>query len=37
LTLQFISWDLEFRGNSSFLFNFNDVDFARPTNYGLVE
>jgi hypothetical protein len=37
LTLQFISWDLEFRGNSSFLFNFNDVDFARPTNYGLIE
>jgi hypothetical protein len=37
LTLQFISWDLEFRGNSSFIFNFNDADFARPTNYGLVE
>jgi hypothetical protein len=37
LTLQFISWDLEFRGNSSFVFNFNDDDFARPTNYGLIE
>jgi Putative Flp pilus-assembly TadE/G-like len=37
LTLQFISWDLEFRGNSSFVFNFNDEDFARPTNYGLIE
>ena len=37
LTLQFISWDLEFRGNSSFMFNFNDEDFARPTNYGLIE
>ena len=37
LTLQFISWDLEFRGNSSFVFNFNDADFARPTNYGLIE
>jgi hypothetical protein len=37
LTLQFISWDLEFRGNSSFIFNFNDADFARPTNYGLIE
>jgi len=37
LTLQFISWDLEFRGNSSFVFNFNNQDFARPTNYGLIE
>jgi Putative Flp pilus-assembly TadE/G-like len=37
LTLQFISWDLEFRGNASFYFYFRDEDFARPTNYGLVE
>ncbi|MGH2454660.1 MAG: pilus assembly protein TadG-related protein [Candidatus Limnocylindria bacterium] len=37
LTLQFISWDLEFRGNSSFTFYFRDEDFARPTSYGLVE
>ncbi len=36
LTLQFISWDLEFRGNSSFTFYFRDTDFARPTHYGLV-
>lgn len=36
LTLQFISWDLEFRGNSSFTFYFRDADFARPTHYGLV-
>lgn len=37
LTLQFISWDLEFRGNSSFTFFFNDDEFARPLDYGLVE
>lgn len=36
LTLQFISWDLEFRGNSNFTFYFRDTDFARPTHYGLV-
>ncbi|MCV0402534.1 MAG: hypothetical protein K5924_02360 [Chloroflexi bacterium] len=36
LTLQFISWNLEFRGNSSFTFYFRDADFARPTHYGLV-
>lgn len=37
LTLQFISWDIDFRGNSNFTFYFRDEDFARPTNYGLVE
>jgi Flp pilus assembly protein TadG len=37
LTLQFISWDLEFHGNSAFHFFFQDQDFARPTDYGLVE
>jgi hypothetical protein len=37
LTLQFISWDLEFRGNSAFTFFFNDEEFARPLDYGLVE
>jgi hypothetical protein len=37
LTLQFITWDLELRGNSAFYFYFRDADFARPTNYGLVE
>ena len=37
LTLQFISWDLEFRGNSAFTFYFNDDEFARPLDYGLVE
>ena len=37
LTLQFISWDLAFQGNSSFHFFYVDNDFARPTNYGLLE
>jgi hypothetical protein len=37
LTLQFISWDLEFRGNSTFTFYFNDAEFVRPIDYGLVE
>ena len=37
LTLQFISWDLEFRGNSAFTFYFNDDEFVRPLDYGLVE
>ena len=37
LTLQFISWDLELRGNSAFTFFFNDEEFARPLDYGLVE
>jgi len=37
LTLQFISWDIEFRGNSAFTFYFNDDEFARPLDYGLVE
>jgi hypothetical protein len=37
LTLQFISWDLELRGNSAFTFYFNDDEFVRPLVYGLVE
>jgi Putative Flp pilus-assembly TadE/G-like len=37
LTLQFISWDLEFRGNSAFTFWFSDEEFARPWDYGLIE
>lgn len=37
LTLQFICWDLEFRGNSAFTFYFSDDEFARPLDYGLVE
>ena len=37
LTLQFISWDLELSGNSSFHFRYNQNEFARPLDYGLVE
>jgi Flp pilus assembly protein TadG len=37
LTLQFIAWDLEMSGNSTFVFNYNDLDFARPKDYGLVK
>ena len=37
LTLQFISWDLEFRGNVDFTFYFNDDEFVRPIDYGLIE
>ena len=37
LTLQFISWDIEFRGNSTFTFYFSDNEFARPIDYGLIE
>ena len=37
LTLQFISWDLELSGNSSFHFRYNENEFARPLDYGLVE
>jgi hypothetical protein len=37
LTLQFITWDLELSGNSSFHFRYNEDEFARPLDYGLVE
>ena len=37
LTLQFIAWDLEMSGNSTFVFNYNDADFAKPKDYGLVK
>jgi hypothetical protein len=37
LTLQFISWNLELSGNSSFNFRYNATSFARPLDYGLVE
>lgn len=37
LTLQFISWDLELSGNSSFRFRYNENEFAKPLDYGLVE
>jgi Flp pilus assembly protein TadG len=37
LTLQFIVWDLQIQGNASFRFYFSDDDFARPTDYGLIQ
>jgi hypothetical protein len=37
VTLQFISWDIEFFGNASFHFYYNSSSFARPTDYGLVK
>jgi Flp pilus assembly protein TadG len=37
LTLQFIAWDLEMSGNSTFTFNYSDNDFVRPRDYGLVQ
>lgn len=36
LTLQFISWDLEIQGNSSFTFYYRSEAFARLTDYGLI-
>jgi Flp pilus assembly protein TadG len=37
LLLQFIAWDMEMFGNSTFHFYYSDEDFARPKDYGLVE
>jgi hypothetical protein len=37
LTLQFISWSIELHGNSSFHFRYNENEFAKPLDYGLVE
>jgi hypothetical protein len=37
LTLQFISWDISFQGNSSFHFFYNSDDFAKPMDYGLIQ
>ena len=37
LTLQFVSWDLELSGNSSFYFRYNANAFTRPLDYGLIE
>jgi Flp pilus assembly protein TadG len=36
LLVQFIAWDLEMSGNSAFNYLYNDTDFARPKDYGLV-
>ncbi len=37
LLVQFIVWDLEISGNASFHFFYSEADFARPTDYGLVQ
>ena len=37
LTLQFIAWDLEMSGNSTFRFYYSNNDFVRPKDYGLVK
>ena len=36
LTLQFITYDLEFHGNASFHFYYVENTFTRPTDYGLI-
>ena len=37
LTLQFICWDLQIQGNSSFHFFYNNQKFAKPPDYGLIK
>jgi Flp pilus assembly protein TadG len=37
LTLQFISWDISFQGNSAFHFDYVAETFAKPTDYGLIQ
>jgi Putative Flp pilus-assembly TadE/G-like len=37
ITLQFISWDITFSGNSSFHFYYQSDAFARPADYGLIK
>jgi hypothetical protein len=37
LTLQFICWDLNLSGNSSFHFIYRDDAFPKPLDYGLVQ
>jgi type II secretory pathway pseudopilin PulG len=37
LTLQFICYDLEIQGNVAFHFNYVDNEFAKPTDYGLIQ
>jgi hypothetical protein len=36
VTLQFITWDLSFQGNSTFYFHYQEEFFAKPTDYGLI-
>ena len=37
LLLQFICWDLEMSGNSSFRWLYSDSEFAKPKDYGLIQ
>lgn len=37
LTLQFICWDLQIQGNSSFHFYYQNNAFTRPPDYGLIK
>jgi hypothetical protein len=37
LTLQFISWDLTFKGNIGFHFFYQNAKFPKPTDYGLIK
>lgn len=37
VTLQFISWDLQFNGNIGFHFYYQSDAFASPTDYGLIK
>ncbi len=37
VTLQFISWDLQFNGNIGFHFYYQSAAFAKPTDYGLIK
>lgn len=37
LTLQFISWDLQFNGNIGFHFYYQNDRFPKPSDYGLIK
>jgi Flp pilus assembly protein TadG len=37
ITLQFISWDLQFNGNLGFHFFYQSDQFAKQTDYGLIQ
>jgi len=37
VTLQFVTWDLELSGSSSFIFRYRTEKFAKPTDYGLIK
>jgi hypothetical protein len=37
VTLQFVCWDLELGGTSSFIFRYRTEKFAKPTDYGLIK